>query len=158
MKRWWMLVGLTALILVLSPFSGTDIGKLRPAQWVYLSREETVVRLETDTGDRGEGEGVLSALEDLRRSAPGELFLETSDYVLVSRDAIKDLPGLSKLLRSGVEVCLAEGEPDETTAAYLRAHNPGLTLRDFSSGEGKLPVLVMKEGRCELVDGQWGEE
>ena len=29
MKRWWMLVGLTALILVLSPFSGTDIGKLR---------------------------------------------------------------------------------------------------------------------------------
>ena len=35
------------LILVLSPFQGTDIGKLRPAQWVYLSRQEDTVALET---------------------------------------------------------------------------------------------------------------
>ena len=158
MKRWWMLIGLTALISVLSPFRGTDIGKLRPVQWVYLSRQENVVRLETDTGDWGEGEAILSALEDLRRSAPGNLFLETADYVLVSRDALRDLPGLKNVLRSGVEVCLAEGKPDENTAAYLRAHNPGLTLREFFSGDEALPVLVMEEGRCEIVDGLWGEE
>lgn len=156
MKQWLALAAATVLILVLSPFQGTDIGKLRPAQWVYLSRREDTVSLETDTGDRGEGTDVLSALEDLRRSAPGELFLETADYALVSQEALRDLPQLRSVLRSGVEVCIAKEEPDETTAAYLRAHSPGLTLRGFFSGEDKLPVLVTEEGRWMLVGGQRG--
>ncbi len=158
MKQWLVLIAGTALVLALSPFRGTDIGKLRPAQWVYLSRREDTVLLETDTGDRGEGADVLSALEDLCRSAPGELFLETADYALVSREALEDLPQLRSVLRSGVEVCLAEGEPDETTAAYLQTHSPGLTLRGFFSGEDKLPVLVTEEGRWILVAGQSGKE
>lgn len=156
MKQWLSLAAATVLILVLSPFQGTDIGKLRPAQWVYLSRREDTVSLETDTGDRGEGTDVLSALKDLRQSAPGKLFLETADYALISPEALRDLPQLKKVLRSGVEVCIAKEEPDETTAAYLRAHSPGLTLRGFFSGEDKLPVLVTEEGRWMLVGGQRG--
>ena len=158
MKQWPVMAAAAVLILVLSPFRGTDIGKLRPAQWVYLSRQEDTVWLETDTGDRGGGTDVLSALEDLRRSAPGELFLETADYALVSREALRDLPQLRNVLRSGVEVCLAEEKPDENTAAYLRAHNPGLTLREYFSGEGALPVLAAEEGRWMFVDGQSGKE
>lgn len=73
MKRWWVLAAGAALILALSPFRGTDVSKLLPARWVYLTRQEDAVYLETDTGDRGEGTNVLLALEDLRRSAPGEL-------------------------------------------------------------------------------------
>lgn len=154
MKQWPVMAATVVLILMLSPFQGTDIGKLRPAQWVYLSRQEDTVALETDMGDRGEGADVISALEDLRRSAPGELFLEMADYALISREALEDLPQLRSLLRSGVEVCLTEEKPDETTAAYLRAHNPGLTLRGFFSGEGELPVLDAEEGRWMLVGGQ----
>ena len=112
MKQWPVMAAAAVLILVLSPFRGTDIGKLRPAQWVYLSRQEDTVWLETDTGDRGGGTDVLSALEDLRQSAPGKLFLETADYALVSREALQDLPQLRNVLRSGVEVCLAEEKPD----------------------------------------------
>ena len=158
MKQWPVMAAAAVLILVLSPFRGTDIGKLRPAQWVYLSRQEDTVWLETDTGDRGGGTDVLSALENLRRSAPGELFLETADFALVSREALRDLPQLRNVLRSGVEVCLAEGEPDENTAAYLQTHKPGLTLRGYFSGEGELPVLTAEEGRWMLVDGQRGKE
>lgn len=158
MKQWISLAAAAVLILALSPFRGTDIGKLRPAQWVFLSRREDTVLLETDTGDRGEGVDVLSALENLRRSAPGELFLETADFALVSREALRDLPQLRNVLRSGVEVCLAEGEPDENTAAYLQTHKPGLTLRGYFSGEGELPVLAAEEGRWMLVDGQRGKE
>ena len=158
MKQWHVMAAAAVLILVLSPFRGTDIGKLRPAQWVYLSRQEDTVWLETDTGDRGGGTDVLSALEDLRQSTPGKLFLETADYALVSREALRDLPQLRNVLRSGVEVCLAEGEPDENTAAYLQTHKPGLTLRGYFSGEGELPVLTAEEGRWMLVDGQRGKE
>ena len=158
MKQWPVMAAAAVLIQVLSPFRGTDIGKLRPAQWVYLSRQEDTVWLETDTGDRGGGADVLSALEDLRQSAPGKLFLETADYALVSREALQDLLQLRSVLRSGVEVCLAEEKPDENTAAYLRAHNPGLTLREYFSGEGALPVLAAEEGRWMLVDGQSGKE
>ena len=158
MKKWPVLIAGAVLVLILSPFRGTDIGKLRPAQWVYLSRQEDTVCLETDTGDRGEGTDVLSALEDLRRTAPGELFLETADYALVSREALRDLPQLRNVLRSGVEVCLAEREPDENTAAYLQTHSPSLTLRGYFSGGGELPVLAAEEGRWMLVDGQRGKE
>ena len=158
MKRWWVLAAGAALILALSPFRGTDVSKLLPARWVYLTRQEDAVYLETDTGDRGEGTNVLLALEDLRRSAPGELFLETADYLMVSPEALQELPRLCGVLRSGVEVCLTEGEPDENAAAYLTAHNPGLTLRGYLSGEGKLPVLVVNEGRYMLVHGEKGEE
>ena len=158
MKQWPVMAAAAVLILALSPFRGTDIGKLRPAQWVYLSRREDTVSLETDTGDRGEGADVLSALEDLRQNAPGELFLGTADYAMISGEALRDLPQLRNVLRSGVEVCLTEEEPDETTAAYLRAHNPGLTLRGFFSGEGELPALVKQEGRWMLVGGQRGKK
>lgn len=158
MKQWPVMAAAAVLLLAFSPFRGTDVGRLRPAQWVYLSREEDTVSLETDTGDRGAGADALSALEDLRKTAPGELFLETADYVLVSREALGDLPQLGSVLRSGVEVCLAEGKPGETTAAYLRAHNPGLTLREYFMGEGELPVLAGEEGRWMLVDEQSGKE
>ena len=102
MKQWPVMAATVVLILVLSPFQGTDIGKLRPAQWVYLSRQEDTVALETDMGDRGEGADVISALEDLRRSAPGELFLETADYALISREALEDLVMERHLMIDGI--------------------------------------------------------
>lgn len=154
MKHWLVLTAAVALIAALSPFKGTDVGKLRPAQWVYLSRQGNVLCLETDTGDRGVGADVAAALKDLRRCAPGEMFLETADYALVSREAQEALPQLRKVLRSGVEVCLAEESPDENTAAYLMTHNPGLTLRGYLSGQGALPVLTSQDGRWKIIGRQ----
>lgn len=152
MKRWWLLLGVAALACALSPFHGTDVGKLRPAQWVYLSRTERDVHVWTDLGDFGKGKDVLQALDDLAESAPGALFLETADYILVSPDCTEFLPDLGGRVRSAAAVCEVQTPPDEETGAFLEAHETNVTLRDCLCGEKKLPKLIREEERWILVD------
>lgn len=152
MKRWWLLLAATALACALSPFRGTDVGKLRPAQWVYLSRTEEGVLAETDLGDLGKGSNVLQALDDLGGSAPGALFLETADYILVSPDCTGLLSELGGRMRSAAAVYEAQMPPDEKTAAFLEAHETNVTLRNWLCGEKFLPKLIREEERWILVD------
>lgn len=159
MKRWPFLLAAVALICVLSPFRGKDVSKLRPAEWVYLSRSGSSIILETDMGDRGAGENLLVALEDLQNSAPGELFLETADYLLVSKDAIGEVFRLQSVLRPAIAVCITETNPNENTAAFLRTHvkDDSPTMREWLVESKEFPVLKRKEGRWVII-GRNGAE
>lgn len=153
MKRWWILLGIAAMACLLSPFQGTDVGKLRPAQWVYLSRDGETVLVRTDLGDLGKGGGVGEALGDLMESAPGALFLDTADYILVSPECADLLPNMGGWVRGAAEVYVTAASPDEETGAFLEAHRGKTLLRDCMLGTQALSVLTRDGERWILIDG-----
>lgn len=150
--KYWIWIPLMALLL-LSPFRGSDVGKLRPVELVTMRREANAVVLETDTGDIGRGQNPMAALEDLKRSAPGALFLDTADYFLVTRETENLLPALSDVLRPAVEICVVSEETDlEAAAEYLRAHSPEVTLLAWRTQGKDLPELRTEGGEYRLVN------
>lgn len=149
MKKW--VLALAALIWF-TPVKGTDVGKLLPVELVSLRREGGKLRADTDTGDFGMGMTLEETMKDLRRKAPGEIFLETADYLLLSADSGEAWPELIAYFRPGTMVYLME-EPlePEKTARYLRTRRAGLPLNRMEDAE-KIPVIKEAEGRVELAE------
>ena len=133
------------------PHRGTDVARLHPVEVVAVTAGDGM-RLQTDTGLAGEGSTPEAALEDLRSSATGTVFLDTADYLLLSPEAERYLPLLLPLLRPTCRVCLYRGEPALAQAArYLAGRDWPLTLGVWRAEGGMLPVLITEEGRMELV-------
>lgn len=151
MKRWVVYI-VVVLLFVVTPFRGTDIAKLAPVEVVWLTEKGGQVYLETDTGDKGWGADVQSALEDMKAAAPGSIFLETADYLIVERGREVLLEQTYDVLRPSCMVCTAEKMPDmETVAVYLSAHEPQTTLRQWQVEQPSLSVLREQQGRYEWI-------
>lgn len=151
MKRW--LVYLAVLVLCgTSSFRGTDIGELAPVEVVWLTEKDGQVYLETDTGDMGRSEDVQGALHDMKAAAPGTIFLETADYLIVEEGREGLLVQLVDILRPSCKVCVARSMPDlEKVATFLNAHEPQVTMRQYQVEKGVLPILREQEGRFEWI-------
>ena len=151
MKRWIVYISVVILFTV-TPFHGTDIAKLAPVEVVWLTEKDGQVYLETDTGDKGWGKDVREALEDMKAAAPGSVFLETADYLIVEQGREVLLEQTYDVLRPSCMVCTAEVMPNmEAAAAYLSAHEPQTTLRQRQVDQRDLSVLREQEGRFEWV-------
>lgn len=150
MKRFWIMAAAVAALAFLSPAGEGDVGDLLPVELLYVYMEEGVVHLETDDGQWGVGNSLSTALEDLHATSPGRVFLETADYLVVTREAIPLLSELMKVLRPAARVCVAE-TIDRNAAAYLAAHEPDVTLGELRSGSSIIPVLTFTEGRYHIV-------
>ena len=150
MKRWlWLLPLLLAAFL---PSGGTDIGKLQPVQVVCLTRENGAMVIRTDTGDQGMGIDLPSAVEDLKGCAPGEIFMETADHLLLMPDCLPMVEELAQLLRPSCTICLMEGEPNlDEVGDFLSLHGAGPTLMEYRAGWGELQTLKTVDGRMCLV-------
>lgn len=154
MKRWllYALLFLGALIWSGKPFCGTDVAKLSPVEVLSVDVHQGDIRLQTDTGNVGIGETVTQALEDMKKTTPGTVFLETADYLLVTEKSEPLIEQLRPYLRPNCSVCLAKGELKmEKVADYLNAHEPGISLQDLRTGNKKLPTLTTEKGRLKLV-------
>lgn len=151
MRRWiWMLGAL--ILLALLPSEGTELGQLRPAAVLVVREETPEIVLETDTGDSGRGETLALALEDLRQTTPGHLFLDTVEDLIVSGETQILLPELQKILRPAVRVCKAEQVNLETVWDYLHTHPPTAVLSELDS-KVRLQELTWKEERYNLEKG-----
>lgn len=147
MRRWILYAAVVLLLLALAPVEKTDIGQLIPVELLYVYKEEGKTVAETDTGCLGRGANLEKAIEDLHATAEGELFLETADYLIVTKDTQALIPELGAYLRPGTQVCLGINM-DAQAAAYLAAHSPQVTMNDIRAGKETLPVLVkIEEGR-----------
>lgn len=154
MKRWlWYLAGLLIVAAFGElPFSGTDVAELQPVEVIRVWSGHGLVGVETDTGDQGLGMDVASAIEDLKASTAGQVFLETAEHLIVTREALPLLSELADYMRPACTICLEAGETDlEEAAAFLEAHEPELKFRDFTAGEKTIPTLLTLEGRMRLV-------
>lgn len=147
MKRWLLYI-IVLLLCGVSSNRGTDIGELAPVEVVWLSENAGQIYLETDTGDMGRGETIQAALSDMKAAAPGMIFLETADYLIVEPGSEILLEQLYDILRPSCKVCAAQSMPDlEEVAPFLNAHEPRLTLRQYQVETCVLPLLGEQEGR-----------
>ena len=132
---------------VWAPVDGSDVGKLQPVQLVSLYKDEETVVLETDTQDRGIGATVDQAFENLEKTTPAIIYLDTADYLLVSEDALEYVGELDRYLKKSVRICLQETPLDPVSASeYLRAQQGLPRLNRWQPGND-LPVLRQFEKR-----------
>lgn len=151
MKRWLLYI-IALLLCGVSSNCGTDIGELAPVEVVWLSETAGQIYLETDTGDMGHGDTIQAALTDMKAAAPGTIFLETADYLIVEPGNEILLEQLYDILRPSCKVCAAQLMPNmKLVAAFLNAHEPQVTLRQYQVEKCALPILREQEGRAEWI-------
>ena len=140
----WMI----ALVLFASSGMGVQLEHLKPVEVLYLYEDGGQLVLCTDTGEMGRGSDPQQAVENLKTTTPGSLFLDTADQLVLTEQTVWDMDAMWKFLRPATEVCVAADsiEP-ETVAPYLAAHSPGVTMLDVKTREKSLPILRMTEGR-----------
>lgn len=151
MKKIILYAALLGAALVL-PVQGTDVGKLIPVELLRIYKEGNAVVIATDLGETGTGATVEKAIENLKSTAAGIIFLDTADYLLVDGSARAEGTALKKYLKSSVRVCISTAELDmEKAAAYLSTHKPETKLRDYEH-DGTYAVLTMENGRMILKE------
>lgn len=149
MKKTVLYGALLAAALMI-PTEAAELGKMKPVETVCVRLEADTITIETDTEDIGRGATVLEALENLKDTTAGTIYLDTAEYLLVMGGAEQQLPELSKYLKMSVRICKAEGDiPVKDTAAFLSAHRPAVKLKQWQKGI-KLQVLKAENGRLKL--------
>lgn len=122
------------------PVERMEIRDLEPIQTVWMHLEDGNVVLETDTEDVGRGESVQKALEDMKTRSSGIVYLDTAQFLLVSRNAQEQIGELSQYLKDKVKISLWEGGDLKEAARYMQSHKIGVKLGKWSR-EVKLPKL-----------------
>ena len=97
------------LALTMVPIKPLELAKLEPVQTVSMRCEQNKIILETDTQNRGEGETIEEAIADLEERTPGVIYLDTAQYLLLTKDAMPYILGIENYLRDRVRVCLWDG-------------------------------------------------
>ena len=156
MKRWilYLIVYAMAAMLGGRLFQGTDVAELSPVEAVWISAKAGKVEIETDMGDVGVGSNTAQALENMKATAQGRVFLETADYLIVEQGNEGLISQLWEILRPTCEVCVSMEKPDMKQAAeFLNTHKPGVDLKRLRYEQTALPLLKNRGGRLELVEG-----
>ena len=136
------------------PQQGTDVGKLLPVEVVRLDKAGEQVRISTDVGAGGVGATVKDAIENMKATTAGEIFLDTADFLLVTESGQEELAAIKEQLKPTVRVCAANGEIDlKDAASYLAVHKPSLQLRQCAA-EDKLPTLEEENGKIILKENE----
>ena len=137
-----------ALALLLLGRGGTDIGQLQPVEVVQLYEKNGLLILKTDTGDMGWGLTVDEAVRKLKETTPGQIYLDTADYLLIEEGVEASIPALRPYLKRRTTMAFGpEGVDLQETAAYLRVHRPSEKV-----GKGSKPIekLVFEGGKIIL--------
>lgn len=127
---------------LLAPVERADVGKLRPIETVHIYRENDWVVLRTDTDDMGIGATAMQALQNMKDTASGIIYLDTAEYLLLDKDTQDAAEALRGVLKDKVRLCQASKkiEPKDATK-YLSAHNDLPRMQDWEKGQ-ELPVLA----------------
>lgn len=126
------------------PLRRQDVADLEPIAGVWLRCQGDQILLTTDTRDTGSGATVAQALQDLQRSSPGIVYLDTASVLLVQPDALGAVAQLRPELKGSVRVVLWNGEGRlEDAVRYCQTRKTGILLRNWRP-EMQLPALPEK--------------
>ncbi len=144
MKKWLFFFACLGIVAALSGegLAGKDVASLEPVQAVYLAADGQKITVQTDTGAKGSGKNLDSALQNLHETTPALVFLDTADYLLVDPELKYLIPSVQDLLRPSCAICLTKGNPDmEKVGEFLKIHESPITLKDYLAGKRNLPTL-----------------
>lgn len=128
-----------------APLERADIARLQPIEAIGLLETDGQITIITDTGDRGSGNDMDSALNDLIKNTPGIVYLDTAKYLLASEDVVSQIEYLRDDLKQSVELCLWDGKGELKDAVkYLSVHGDFPQLRKWKQGD-KLPIFVSEK-------------
>lgn len=146
MKNIILYIGLLIMVLLV-PVDGIDVADLQPVQTVVLYGKDGNITLATDTGDVGTGEDSLQALQELKASTPGIIYLDTADYLLVTEETLGELTALRDHLKASVEIYCFRGQIDpKAVSKYLSVHGNGPKLKEWNEA-APLPILTTENDR-----------
>ena len=149
MRRILLYIGLFAAAWMI-PAERTDLGKLKPVETVCICEVDGLVTVKTDTEDEGSGETLEKAIQNMKETASGIIYLDTADYLLVEEGMEAQIPEIRGLLKDDVRICNAEKGMDVTQAAsYLSVHKPEWTMKMWYP-QAELQVLRMENERLKL--------
>ena len=143
-----LILYIAALTLLLPGRGGTDIGSLQPVEVVQLYKRNELLFIETDTGDLGWGMTAGDAVKKLKETTPGQIYLDTADYLLIDAGLEEYLPDLRSYLKKRTAMAYGQEEIDlQEAAAYLSVHRPARTI-----GKWRKPgeVLTVEGGKLIL--------
>ena len=136
------ITGFTGLL----PFNGTDVGKLHPVEVLAVSIADEGITVVTDTGLHGIGETMEKAIENMKLTSAGEIFLETANFLLVSEESIHLLDGVSVFLRPACQVYVFSGYGKwDNVAKYLESHPSNVTILSYRQGMTNIPKLSVQD-------------
>ncbi len=148
MKRILYIIILVATLI--APGKNSDIAKLQPVELIAIREEANGIIIQTDTGDEGRGINVDEAMENLMRTTPGIVYLDTANYLLIKTGAEEYAKEMGGYLKTTVMLCKTDDDPDLKDAAmYLSVHKPEITYARWEGNE-KLPELQITAGKMIL--------
>lgn len=123
------LVAMAALLLLFGlPFRAWKTGALLPVQTVQVQRQADGIHILTEAGE-ATGADLRAAVQALCAAAPGQVFVETAQYLVLCGGVRGAEVAASGLLRPNVQVYRAQGFRDpELLRPWLAAHESGVTL------------------------------
>ena len=140
MKRIILYIGILALVIA-APVKPMNIGKLRPVRIVSVYKENGWTVIETDTDDKGIGGTALQALQNMKDTSDGVIYLDTADYLLLTKDTEEAVAELYGNLKPSVRLCMKSGVTDlKKAASYLQTHGELPKLKGWKKG-AELPLL-----------------
>lgn len=142
-EKWAAILLIAAFLAGGKPFAAAETARLLPAEIVRISKRGPIYRIETDQPGTGRGRSIQKALENLKEKAPGIVFLETAQTVLVQDLDREDCRSLLSILRPGCGLCRETGQGDlKETAEFLKSHPVCYTVKDAFGDEKNPEILV----------------
>ena len=149
MRKAWI-YGLLLAAALAVPTQTVKLGQMRPVETVYLYKRGNVVVIATDTKDQGVGSTASEALDNLKETASGIIYLDTAKYLLIGKDAEDQILQIGEKLKPDTYLCGVVGNVDLTEASsYLNVHRPRVTLRRWNE-KTKLQTLVFERDMKKL--------
>lgn len=148
--RWIVYIAALALTL-LAPVKRTDVGMLQPVEVICVQRRGGDLLITTDTQDSGSGKTLAKAVENLKETTAGIVYMDTAEYLLIYPGCELEAQRLKEYLKDNVRLCGISQEMDLAEAAtFLDIHKPNHCLKDWEIGT-KPDELRIENGRFQLV-------
>lgn len=154
----WLVYAAVIAASLLVPLERTDVGKLQPIEVVAIYIENNQITLKTELGDMGKGQTITEALNDMKQTTAGIVYLDTAEYLLVGRNAQTYIPDMNAYLKDNVRICAIEGDMDlKEAAGYLDSHRPSMEIDQWSRN-CELEILKVEGGRLILMKSNGNEK
>lgn len=144
---------LIAAVCVYHPAAAAELDRLIPVETLWITEKNGLLTVE-GSGVKGTGQSWEAAVEDLKASAEGVVFLETVERIVVSAEAAGHLNALygDEKLRPSVQLYLLAGEASDALDRFAAAHESDATVENKKT----IPLVVEQEGRYRFAGTEQG--